>query len=394
MSSRTGKSFYLKAVLHVLFFLSGIAAVFIGQVLPILGRHFALDDLGLGYFFPAQFAGSLTGTFMTGWFSRRDRLVDAVWIGSAMMAGGILTMNADSYGAVLLGFLMNGIGIGLTLPSINLLILEYNPERSAAALSVLNFCWGVGAIISKPFVDLTAGETTITVSTAVVSAAILITGSMTFVFRRPPPAGASETGAAFAPDADPPIWTTSVAWAIAAFNFIHVGFESGMGGWLTTYTVRLDGASDIGLVSPTFLFFLFFVIGRAIAPVFFRFFDENKMLLGSLLTVLAGIIVTINANDIMVLGIGSSIAGLGTSSIFPTNVSRFYRTFGSNAMRRATPLFLCGTLGAAIVTYSIGYVSSRYDDLRSGMFILLINVVILLFIQIILTVKAAKSRRT
>jgi fucose permease len=63
-------------------------------------------------------------------------------------------------------------------------------------------------------------------------------------------------------------------------------------------------------------------------------------------------------------------------------------------MRRATPLFLCGTLGAAIVTYSIGYVSSRYDDLRSGMFILLINVVILLFIQIILTVKAAKSRRT
>jgi len=28
------------------------------------------------------------------------------------------------------------------------------------------------------------------------------------------------------------IWSTSLAWVLALFNFIHVGFESGIGGWL------------------------------------------------------------------------------------------------------------------------------------------------------------------
>ena len=41
------------------------------------------------------------------------------------------------------------------------------------------------------------------------------------------------------------------------------------------------------------------------------------------------------------LTIGASLCGIGTSSVFPTNVARFSKTFGSDAMRRATPLF-CG----------------------------------------------------
>ncbi len=71
------------------------------------------------------------------------------------MAAGVLMMNADVFVVCLLGFMLNGFGIGLTLPSVNMLILELNPTRPASALSVLNFCWGVGAILSKPFVDTT-----------------------------------------------------------------------------------------------------------------------------------------------------------------------------------------------------------------------------------------------
>jgi fucose permease len=186
------------------------------------------------------------------------------------------------------------------------------------------------------------------------------------------------------------IWTTSAAWAIAAFNFIHVGFESGMSGWLTTYAERLDSTTaQAAIFTPTFLYFLFFVIGRAIAPLFLRFLDEDKMLIAGLVTILLGMIVAIIANDIRVMAIGSSIAGLGTSSVFPTNVARFYRIFGSGAMRRATPLFLCGTLGGATVTYSIGYLSHRFLNLRIGMFILLFNVIALIVIQSVLMLKTA-----
>ena len=51
----------LKALLHIIFFLSGIATVLIGQILPILARHFTLSDLQVSFFFPAQFAGSADG---------------------------------------------------------------------------------------------------------------------------------------------------------------------------------------------------------------------------------------------------------------------------------------------------------------------------------------------
>jgi hypothetical protein len=42
-----------------------------------------------------------------------------------------------------------------------------NPTRSAAALNILNFFWGVGAIVSKPFVDLTSARTSIVATTVI-----------------------------------------------------------------------------------------------------------------------------------------------------------------------------------------------------------------------------------
>lgn len=36
-----------------------------------------------------------------------------------------------------------------------------------------------------------------------------------------------------------PIWTSAAAWLIAVFNFIQIGVESSVGGWITTYQGRL-----------------------------------------------------------------------------------------------------------------------------------------------------------
>ena len=133
-----------------------------------------------------------------------------------------------------------------------------------------------------------------------------------------------------------PIWRMPIAWAIALFNFIHVGFESGMGGWLTTYTGRLEGQPMVHWISPTLLYFSFFVIGRGVAPVLFRYLNENKMLFLGLGIALTGMIFTLSAHSVIALSVGSTVAGFGTSWIFPTNVSRFSRRLGRRqpAVRR------------------------------------------------------------
>lgn len=371
---------FLIALLHLGFFASGIATVWVGQVLPILAEKLSLNDAQSSYFFTWQFSGSLLGTFATNRLGKQNKFVFAAILGCFLMAFGIVSMNADSYQLCLFAFFLTGIGIGLTLPSINMLILELNTERAGSALSVLNFFWGLGAISSQPFVDFFSRGTNIFTPTVMLAAfffiiAVGIKFQPSEIEQKPI---ADENTAE---DFEIPIWTRPLAWTIAFFNFIHVGFESAMGGWLKTYTQRLEGVSL--LFPPIFLYFLFFVAGRAVAPILFRYLNENKMLMLGLLTILLGMIILLSAESVAFLSLGALISGFGTSWIFPTNISRFTKIFGASSTRRATPFFICGTLGATFTTWLIGYISNAYEnDLRSGMFVLLGSVLILIVLQL------------
>ncbi len=390
---QTDASKIRKVVLHAIFFLSGITTVLIGQVLPVLAKHFSLSDLQVSYFFPAQFAGSLAGTFITSQFAKRDNYLAASLIGTLLMAAGILMMNIDVFNVCLIGFAINGIGIGLTLPSINMLILEMSQERAGSALSVLNFCWGAGAIVCKPFVDLFGTQNELGLTTYLLAVPLVIMSIALFSL------GGGRTNTAEGNSRDEssdavPIWTTPIAWMIAAFNFIHVGFESGIGGWLTTYTERVPGEHLTNWISPTLLYFSFFVIGRGVAPLLFKFLNENKMLILGLLVILAGMGIILSASSVMMLSLGATVAGFGTSWIFPTNVARFSNTFGATASRRATPLFILGTLGAASSTWLIGFISDRTGSLHSGMYVLLAAVMLLIILQIAIGTRSVAEART
>lgn len=373
----------MKILLHAAFFVSGIVTVLIGQILPLLAGRINLNDSQTGLFFIAQFSGSLAGTFATNWFGRRDKFPLATIIGCSLMACGVLFLNSASFALCLTGFFINGIGIGLTLPAINLLIIELSAQNAPSALNVLNFFWGLGAILSQPFVDFFSRGTSVFVPTVLLAAWMILIAILLIVngFRIEKNVKADEEAIL-----ETPIWTNPIAWLIALFNFIHVGFESAMGGWLKTYTQRLDASNATEVFPPIFLYFLFFVIGRGVAPVFFKFLDENKVLLLGLVTILLGMIILILADNLLLLSVGAAIAGFGTSSIFPTNVSRFTHVFGANAIKKATPLFVCGTLGAAFTTWLIGFVSNYYQsNLRSGMSVLLVSILLLLILQIYLT---------
>ncbi len=381
----------LKILLHAGFFVSGIATVLIGQVLPVLSQRLNLNDGQSANFFIAQFTGSLIGTFLTNWFGKKNKFIPASLIGCILMAIGVLILNSGSFELCLFGFFINGAGIGLTLPAINMLIVEMNPLRGTSALNFLNFFWGVGAILSQPFVDYLKFGNNIFLPTAILAVLLFsISAGLLFLpknIEQKPLKNADNEA-----DFSKPIWTNPIAWAIAAFNFIHVGFESAMGGWLKTYTNRIEDATIESMFPPIFLYFLFFVIGRGAAPVFTRFLDENKMLFSSLLTILLGMLILLFAESLFYLGIGASIAGFGTSAIFATNLARFTKIFGASASRRAMPLFIFGTLGAAFTTWIIGFISNYYEnDLRLGMFVLLASVLILIILQTVLTFQTRQN---
>lgn len=383
---------FIKIVVHAIFILSGVTTVMIGQVLPIISRRFDLNDLQSGYFFPAQFSGSVLGTLFTEWFGRWNKYIPATIIGCVSMAAGVLLMDSDSLYPCLFGFFVNGVGVGLTLPSINMLVLEMSPHRPAAALNILNFCWGIGAILCKPFIDTFSSGSSIRGAALLLVIPLAVAAALTFVFgkgvERTPADKTDPVAAELSPSTA--IWSTRMAWVLALFNFIHVGFESGVGGWLTTYSERIDYAASVRVLSPTFVFYVFFVMGRGIAPVFFRFLNENNSMLISLVIILAGMLVTLTADSALVLTCGAALSGLGTASVFPTSLARFGRVFGPTASRRAMPLFISGTIGSIVITWLIGFFSDRIGDLRSGMYVLAVSICLLIILQIGIGLKTAK----
>lgn len=373
----------LKIILHFGFLVSGIVTVLIGQILPILSARLALDDTHLGYFFIAQFAGSLLGTLLTSVISKHLGFVGATIIGFAMMTLGVFGLNADSWILCLFAFIINGVGTGITLPAINMLTVELNPENVTPALNFLNFFWGIGAIFCKPFIDFFGSKTSIYQPTLILCGLLLLIGAI--IFFVPHNVEHRQNSTAETGESLPPIWSTPLAWAIAFFNFVHVGFESGASGWITTYAARFPAQNEQPFwISPISLYFLFFIAGRGIAPFYSRFLRENMLILLGLGLMTIGMLVSLLGNTYLLLIIGSGISGFGTAAIFPTNMARFTKIFGGTATRRATPMFVGGILGSALITFAIGYISSHFNDLRVGMFVLLGGCVLLLTLQILL----------
>lgn len=368
------------------FILIGIITVLLGQILPILSLRLSLSDQESGYLFIGQFAGSLLGTLFYTRIVRKFGYPKALFGGFCLMAFGCPGLNFDSWFWCAAAVSIYGIGIGLTIPAINMLVVELDREKSASALNTINFFWGVGAILCKPFIDRVGTSTSVAVPTIILSGLLLSVGFLIAFSNYQEDSKQSDAGIGVAL----PIWTTATAWLIAIFNFIHIGVESSVGGWITTYQARLMQSSTRGWISAALVFFLMLVVGRGIAPVFFRFFRENTVLFGSLITMTGGIVLILLTESFGFLLAGAAVLGFGCSSVFPTNMSRFTKLFGSHATRNAMPIFVFGGLGGAFITWLVGFTSTTFDSLRTGFLVILTSCVLLIILQIILA--SAKSK--
>ncbi len=373
--------------LHAGFLLIGIITVILGQILPILAERLSLNDLSSGYFFTAQFAGSLTGTLFYNRAIKKFGFLKMLFGGFCLLAFGCAGLNSDSWFGCLVAISVYGTGIGLTVPAINLLVAEIAGENPSSALNTINFFWGVGAILCKPFIDFLKSPDSIFLPTILLGSSFLLIGAAIKFSNFQESFDEREN---FSGEAKP-IWTTTMAWLIAIFSFIHIGIESGVGGWLTTFESRLAQTSADGLFSAAFVFFFLMVVGRGIAPLFFKFLTENSVLFGSVLIMTAGIILILRAESFLSLNIGAAILGFGTSAVYPTNLSRFTKIFGRKAIHNATPLFVFGSLGGAFITWMVGFTSTAFGSLRSGFVVVLIGCVLLIILQIILSNDRSKQ---
>lgn len=352
----------------------------LGPVLPILADKWSLSDAQAGRFFLAQFGGAITGSALSGLLMRRLGVITTIAAGYGGLALAVLAFSANDWLVGLTSFVALGFSLGLTNPATNLLVAELRPERRAAALNLLNFVWGLGAISGPPLVALVRHDGNVLWALGGLSIAL---ASVALAFAR----DASRFSLRQAKSPPLPVkeflngWLRPFALLTGALVFVYVGTETAIGGWIAAYAQRIEHSTQPFWALATSLFWAGLLIGRAASPHFLRHVDEVRLALIALAVAFGGMAIIFASGGLTAVSGGAFLSGLGLAPVFPNTVAIFTRYFGERAEQLIGALFVLASLGGATLPWLVGSLSTHYGALGTGLIIPLLGVGVMLALQ-------------
>jgi MFS transporter, FHS family, glucose/mannose:H+ symporter len=383
-------------VLFAGFVLSGIATVIVGPMLPIFIRRWSLDDSQAGFFSMIQFLFALIGTLASSALAHSRGYRPPLVLGYSFMAAGLVGLNADAHAVALAATAAFGLGYGFITPGTNLYVAEAGGARSASYLSVLNLCWGIGAMICSPLIALALKNNAITpllIGLGVVGA--FLTASLFFIPLGPEHTQKSSSSvASSASDASTPSAAShnialGVTIALAVLFFTYVAVENSIGIWAAEYSKRLaNGITSLTTLAPMF-FYAGLTIGRASAPFALARFSERATVLGALALAATGNLGLVASSSLRLAIAGVFLAGLGCASVYPIYIAWLSRWYGENAKKVGGVLFSLASLGGAAGAPIVGAVSKLSGNLRIGLLMPLAGLLTMLCIVLFLRRRTA-----
>ena len=420
---------------QIAFLPTGILQTLLGPMLPILIVRWALNDTQAGNLFLVQFLASLAGVQLSGLLLTRWGYRPAFLCGLLLMACGVSTLLLGSSALGMAAVAAYGLGLGLLVPSDNLLIAEIgsgstsasdaasqessqrsSQERSqrssqrsseassrASAVSLLNFFWGVGAVFCSLMVAWTAAHHLLPFFLGSVALFLVL---LTFAMRNLPfPAAAtssatpaatssvaragSSPSSSSSTSASSPSWRelakSPAIWIFAAIFFLYPGAETAVGGWIGSYVSRLGshGAAmaSIAPLMPAF-FWTALTVGRALGTVFLRHFSERSVLRAGYGAGAAGIGLMLWAPTLTGVIGGALITGLSFATLYPITVARLSQRFGVAARSIGAVMFSLAAVGPAVIPWMVGVISHSTGSLRAGLLLPLGATVILFVVHL------------
>ena len=362
--------------IHAQFTLIGITTVLLGPLLPTLAAHWGMRDVQSGYFFSAQYVGSTLGSLISVRALPRWGFTRVCTGAMLILFSGLEIFVLGSWRVGLAGVFLSGLGMALAIAASNLGVAASNPGRAAAALSLLNFAWGIGAF-SCPFL-ISAGLRYVPFTRLVPAVGLL---PLIFAWRFATMDSSGEKPIPASP------WKVLPFVLITTLAFFYVGTENAIGGWIASY------AKDFALISAATAamapsaFWGALLIGRGIAPRVLRSHSERAIFRLGLVTAMAGMTLVLTTRFVPFLLTGTAIAGLGLAAVFPITVAVLSRELGDNSSRLGGFFFAIGNMGGATIPFLVGAASTTAHSLRVGLGLTLVS------ITLILAISAVFSRR-
>jgi fucose permease len=355
------------AMAHMAFVPTGIVTVMLGPLLPLLAAKWSLNDTQSGFFISAQFAGALAGTAASSFLLPRIGFGRSIALGQLLMAIGVGSLISGGFRLAIVAICCYGIGIGVTIPAGNLTVAETARERRSSSVGLLNVSWGVGAMacaVLLAFCQKMQGTELFLRSVAglfLMLAVIALTFSSNARRAREP---ASRTFRPWARE-----FRNSAAIMIGALFFIYVGTENALGAWLASFAKRASDSPALAWMTVTSYFYGALVVGRILTSLALRDVTDAKQACGGALLTLFSSAALVLSRSAFAIALCAFVAGLGFSTLYPITISLLSSRFGERAKSMGGFMFALSTLGGASVPWLVGFVSTRFQSLRSGLVI-------------------------
>ena len=372
---------------QIAFLPTGVLTTLLGPMLPILIARWAMNDTQAGNLFLVQFLASMTGVQLSGVLLSRWGFRPAFLSGLLLMACGVSTLYMGGLWLGMASVAVFGLGVGLIIPSNNLLIAEIGAGANtgknsrAGAVSLLNFYWGIGAVFCSLMVAWTAAHRLLPFFFGSVALFLVL---LALAMRNLPFPQAEKSGESSASSAYSlrKLVKTPAIWLFAAMFFLYTGSETAVSGWIGSYVLRM-GPRGAALASmmPAF-FWSALTVGRGLGSVLLRHVPERRVLRTGLATGAAGIALMLWSATLPGVIAGALITGLSFATLYPITVARLSHRFGVSARSIGAYMFSLGSLGSAVVPKMVGVISQNTGSLRAGLLLPLGATVVLLVIHL------------
>ena len=351
---------------YVAFIPTGLITVLLGPLLPTLAARWFLNDTQGGHLFTAEFLGSLLGTVSSGPLVSRIRFRPTMVAGLAMMGIGTATLLMGSYGSGIASVFCYGIGIGLTVPTTNLVVARASRDHSSSSLNLLNFFWSAGAV-ACPFL-LAAFQPGGHINSFLFAVAgffgLLILGLLLVEL---PTIG--DDSAPLQEESFHQALRSPIAFVLGALFFVYVGTESAFGAWLASYAKRIIASQGHVWVTVPSYFYGALLLGRLAAPLTLRRLSGVTQARWGAVLAVAGATALLVSHSFSGAIVSSLLIGLGFSSLYPIAIGMMSSSFGAAAPQVASVLFAFSTLGGAVVPWLVGFASTELGSLRTALLV-------------------------
>ena len=354
-------------IAHATFVPTGAITVMIGPLLPVLSARWGLNDTRAGYLITAQFMGAFLSTVSTSAIVPRWGFRYTIATGQILMAAGAVTLMAGNFATAVISVLCYGIGIGFTIPTVNLMIAQENAVRRSSALNLLNFSWSAGAV-ACPLVLACLPSAAIptflrSIAATLISLALL---GLLFALQESRSERSGERT-----QSEP--WLRYVAnptvMVLGAIFFLYVGTENGLSAWLASFAKRESSTVGSTWAAVPSYFYAALLLGRVLAPMSLRRWSDraqSRAGLGLAIVSVAGLLLS---HSVGAIAVCAFFTGFGFSTLYPIAIGLMASAFGRTAPTIGGLLFALSTLGGASVPWLVGLASTQSGSLRMALLI-------------------------